>query len=131
MGGAMAGARTLPAAARADLEGLRAEVRRVSGTGIAWNELLPACERFDGNMYRHIPEEVWESRDQGVEVLFASGLLGLVASRDPVPRYDHSMAESTPPFGKLNRWGHSPGLPDPKSTPLNSSHTYNSYSLFF
>jgi len=104
-------ARALPAAARADLEGLRAEVRRVSGTGIAWNELLPACERFDGNMYRHIPEEVWESRDQGVEVLIASGLLGLVASRDPVPRYDHSMAESTPPFGKLNRWWHSRGLP--------------------
>ena len=48
-------ARALPAAARADLEGLRAEVRRVSGTGIAWDELLPACERFDGNMYRHIP----------------------------------------------------------------------------
>src|SRR3989304_5389185 len=54
-------ARALPAAARADLEGLRAEVRRVSGTGIAWNELLPACERFDGNMYRHTPEEGGES----------------------------------------------------------------------
>ena len=28
-----------------------------------------------------------------------------------MPRYDQSMAESTPPFGKLNRWWHSRGLP--------------------
>lgn len=104
-------ARALPATARTDLEGLRAEVWEVSGTGLAWDELLPAHARFDGNMYRHIPEEAWESRDPGVEVVIASGLLGLIASRDPVPRYAHSMAESMPPLGKLNRWWHVRGLP--------------------
>lgn len=101
----------LPAAARTDLEGLRADVRRGSGGVVEWDALLPAYRRFDGNMYRHIPADAWESRDPGVEVLIASGLLGLVASRDLVPRYEHSMAESTPPFGKLNRWWHSGGLP--------------------
>jgi len=73
---------------------------------------LPAYQRFDGNMYRSIPQEAWESRAPGVEVLIASALRGLIASRDLIPSYELSMAEPVPPFGKLNRWWHAAGLPE-------------------
>ena len=63
-------------------------------------------------MYRYIPREAWERRSPGVEVVIASGLRGLLASRDSIPSYRHSMAEAMPPFGKLNRWWHAAGLQD-------------------
>ena len=103
---------SLPAADRAKLHSLREEVSRGSPRGsIKSGGVLPAYRRFDGNMYRHIAADAWAARSPHVEVLIASGLRGLLASRDTVPAYDHSMAESTPPFGKLNRWWHSRGLP--------------------
>jgi len=71
---------------------------------------MPAYLRYQGNMYRHIPREMWETRKPGVEVLIASALYGIVASRDTVFAYPHSMAEPMPPFGKLNRWWHDHGL---------------------
>lgn len=101
----------LPFDARRRLEALRAEARR------AWTDapedapLLPAYRRFDGNMYRRIPRDAWEACAPGVQVLVVSGLLGLVASRDLVPAYPHSMAESFPPLGRLNRWWRDGGLP--------------------
>jgi hypothetical protein len=102
----------LPTAVRAKLNGLREEILVKSPDGsVDSRGLMAANERFDGNMYREIPREAWEKRSPAVEVLIASGLRGLVASRDPIPRYDHSMAESTAPFGKLNRWWRDHGLP--------------------
>jgi cytoplasmic iron level regulating protein YaaA (DUF328/UPF0246 family) len=102
----------LPAAARERLESLRQEVAAKSPkVSIESGNLLPAHERFDGNMYRSIPDDAWRGRAPGVEVVIASGLRGLVASRDPIPRYAHSMAEPMGPFGKLNRWWHDRGLP--------------------
>jgi len=62
-------------------------------------------------MYMSIPDEAWAKRAPNVEVVIASGLRGLVASRDTVPAYALSMAEPTPPFGKMNRWWHDRGLP--------------------
>src|SRR3989441_10079513 len=62
-------------------------------------------------MYMSIPDEAWAKRAANVEVVIASGLRGLVASRDTVPSYGLSMAEPTPPFGKMNRWWHGRGLP--------------------
>src|SRR5437879_13146728 len=62
-------------------------------------------------MYRSIPQEAWERRAPGVEVMIASALKGLIASRDLIPSYELSMAEPVPPFGKLNRWWHAAGLP--------------------
>lgn len=96
---------------RSRLLALREEVERSTPSLVDARGLLPAYRRFDGNMYRHIPMEAWEGRDPGVEVLIVSGLRGLVGSRDPIPAYKHSMAEPTPPFGKLNRWWHGKGLP--------------------
>ena len=102
----------LPAGPREKLEGLRDEVAAKSARGTVDSAgFLPAYHRFDGNMYRYIPDEAWESRASTVEVVIASGLRGLVASRDPIPKYSHSMAEPMPPFGKLNRWWHDHGLP--------------------
>ncbi len=106
-------AHALPAGPREKLEGLRDEIAAKSSRGAAADAaLMPAYRRFDGNMYRYIPDDAWESRAPNVEVVIASGLRGLVASRDPLPAYPHSMAESMPPFGKLNRWWHDRGLPD-------------------
>jgi len=102
----------LPAAARTKLSGLRDEVAAKSPDGsIDSRGLMLAYERFDGNMYREIPRDAWEVRSPRVEVLIASGLRGLVASRDTIPRYEHSMAEPMAPFGKLNRWWRDHGLP--------------------
>src|SRR3989442_10894993 len=100
-------AAAVPATIRAKLEGHREEVLHKSPTGsVRPGGLLPAYRRFQGNMYMSIPEEAWAQRAPNVEVVIASGLRGLVASRDTVPAYALSMAEPTPPFGKMNRWWH-------------------------
>ena len=104
-------ASALPAKVRDQLYALRAEVAGTWKNTAAKDGLMPAYLRYQGNMYRHIPEEMWEKRKPGVEVLIASALYGIVASRDTVFAYPHSMAEATPPFGKLNRWWHDRGLP--------------------
>jgi cytoplasmic iron level regulating protein YaaA (DUF328/UPF0246 family) len=106
-------ATALPAALRRKFEDLREEVLQKSPPGtVTPGRFLPAHERFDGNMYRYIPREAWEHRSSGVEVVIASGLRGLIGSRDRIPAYHLSMAESLPPFGKLNRWWHAAGLPE-------------------
>lgn len=103
--------KVLPRTQRQRLLLLRKEmVKRSPPEAVRPGGLLPAHLRFQGNMYRHIPREAWEQRASGVEVLIASGLFGLVASRDTVPAYRHSMAEPMPPFGKLNRWWRDHGL---------------------
>src|SRR5439155_4535294 len=103
----------LPATIRAKLEGLREEVLHKSPTGsVRPGGLLPAYRRFQGNMYMSIPEQAWAHRAPNVKIIIASGLRGLVASRDTVPAYALSMAEPTPPFGKMNRWWHDRGLPE-------------------
>jgi hypothetical protein len=101
----------LPAEVRDQLYALRAEVAAKWKNEAAKAGVMPAYLRYEGNMYRHIPREMWERRKPGVEVLIATGLYGLVASRDTVFAYPHSMAEPMPPFGKLNRWWRDRGLP--------------------
>jgi len=97
----------LPATVRAKLEELREEVLLQSPKGsVRPGGPLPAYRRFQGNMYRNIPDNAWAQRSAKVEVVIASGLRGLVASRDTVPAY-----APTPPFGKMNRWWHDRGLP--------------------
>ena len=116
-------AAALPATIRAKLEGLREEVLHKSPTGsVRPGGLLPAYRRFQGNMYMSIPEQAWAHRAPNVEIIIASGLRGLVASRDTVPAYAMSMAEPTPPFGKLNRWWHDRGLPEVLAAYLDSIH---------
>src|SRR5690242_15762235 len=82
----------LPDAQRKSLKSLRAEVAQRTPPGtIEIGKFLPAFRRFDGNMYRYIPPEAWETRSPAVEVLVASALRGLVASRDLIPKYRLSM----------------------------------------
>lgn len=104
-------AEALPRAPHDQLFELRTEVASKWKNAAAKEGLMPAYLRFDGNMYRRIPREEWEGRREDVEVLIVSALYGVLASRDTVFAYPHSMAESTPPFGKLNRWWHDHGLP--------------------
>jgi cytoplasmic iron level regulating protein YaaA (DUF328/UPF0246 family) len=109
----------LPRNARAKLAALRETVASKTRDDVDPG-LLPAYLRFDGNMYRRIEREAWERRLPTVEVLIVSGLRGIVASRDTVPRYAHSMAEATEGFGKLNRWWRDHGLPEILSAYLNA-----------
>jgi cytoplasmic iron level regulating protein YaaA (DUF328/UPF0246 family) len=104
-------AEDLPKAEHDRLFALRAEVASSWKNDAARDGVMPAYRRFDGNMYRRIQEDAWEKRKGNVEVLIASALYGLLASRDTIFAYPHSMAEATPPFGKLNRWWHGQGLP--------------------
>lgn len=101
----------LPTARKDALLNLRAEVASKWKNVAAKDGVMPAYLRFQGNMYRRIPQEAWEGRKADVEVLIVSGLYGILASRDTVFAYPHSMAGSTPPFGKLNRWWAGKGLP--------------------
>lgn len=101
----------LPKAEHDEMFRLRSEIASDWKNAAAKDGLMPAYRRFDGNMYREIPQDAWESRKETVEILIVSGLYGLLASRDTIFTYPHSMAESTPPFGKLNRWWHVRGLP--------------------
>jgi len=101
----------LPSATRDELYLLRAEIAASWKNTAAADGLMPAYLRYQGNMYRHIPSDAWEHRKPDVEILMASGLYGVVSSHDSVFAYPHSMAESMPPFGKLNRWWHDHGLP--------------------
>ena len=111
----------LPTDARVKLNALREEVVTKGPRGVvASGKFLPAHQRFDGNMYRNIPSEAWDERSPAVEVVIASALRGLVASRDGIPAYRLSMAEVTPPFGKLNRWWHDRGLPGILASYLNA-----------
>jgi hypothetical protein len=113
----------LPRDARRRLEFLRRQIREASpeATGDS-AELLPAYQRFRGNMYRAIPDEAWAERIPGVEIVMVSGLYGLVASRDPVVAYEVSMAEPLERLGKLNRWWRDHGLPGLLRTYLDSVH---------
>lgn len=123
-------AKALPRGAKAKLVALREEVRSKAPAGsVDDSGLLPAHLRFQGNMYRHIPQEAWENRRPEVEVLIVSGLCGLVASRDPVVRYEASMAEPFPPLGKLNRWWHDHGLPGILGEYLKAVHPSNVVDL--
>lgn len=102
----------LPRDVRKRLTVLRDQVRDASPGAVADPDaFLPAFQRYRGNMYRAIGEEAWQRRVPGVEVLMVSGLYGVVASRDPVVRYELSMAEPVERLGKLNRWWRDHGLP--------------------
>ena len=103
----------LPPESARRLRSLRQEMRETAAdTVVDPEKVMPGYLRYQGNMYRHIPQEAWESRAAGVDVLIVSGLYGLVGSRDPVAYYECSMAEPLPPLGKLNRWWHDHGLPE-------------------
>lgn len=104
-------AETLPKAEHDRLFTLRTEIASSWKNTAAKDGLMPAHRRFDGNMYRRIPADAWEARKDTVEVLIVSALYGVLESRDTIFAYPHSMAEPTPPFGKLNRWWHDRGLP--------------------
>lgn len=102
----------LPKAQREGLQALREEVEKAWRQDSTVRPLMSAYRRYQGNMYRRISRRAWEVRAPEVEVLIVSGLLGIVASQDTVPAYPHSMAETTEPFGKLNRWWQNNGLPE-------------------
>jgi len=124
--GSMAGAsgpgvaEALPATDLARLVALRKKVATAAELPLASDidpaskgkvDLMPAYLRYDGNMYRYIPREAWESRAAGVEVAIVSALYGLVLSREPIRVYGFSMTEDVPDLGTLHAWWRENGLP--------------------
>ena len=113
----------LPRDAQRKLTLLRDQVGEAAGDSVHEpTDLLPAYRRFRGNMYRAIGDDAWERRMPDVEVLIVSGLYGLVASREPVVRYEVSMAEPLERLGKLNRWWRDHGLPSLLRAYLDAVH---------
>ncbi len=110
---------SLPAVDFATLVGLRKKVAATAKLAVGPDidpastnkvEVMPAYLRYDGNMYRRIPREAWESRAAGVEVAIVSALYGLVLSREPIRAYGFSMAEDAPGLGTLHGWWRENGL---------------------
>src|SRR5437879_9433820 len=115
--GSMAGAPgpgiadALPAADLARLVALRRKVATAAELPLASDidpaskgkvDLMPAYLRYDGNMYRYIPREAWESRAAGVEVAIVSALSGLVLSRQPIRMYRLPMQVDIPGLGSIH-----------------------------
>src|SRR5207245_6969464 len=120
----------LPATVRAKLEELREEVLLKSPKGsVRPGGLLPAYRRFQGNMYRSIPDGAWAQRSAKVEVIIAPGLRGLVASRDTVPAHALSVAEPTPPAVMRNRRWHDRGPPAILASYLSADRTRTAVHL--
>lgn len=74
--------------------------------------LMPACRRYDGNLYRKIEKALWSSvaRSDSVEIVIVSALYGLLTPWEPIRYYNVSM---TDPFAhrlRLARWWSDQGL---------------------
>ncbi len=74
--------------------------------------LLPACLRFDGNLYRKVDRAVWERLRGcvGAEVLVVSALYGLLSPREAIRDYRPTMNDLFAPGLRLGRWWSERGL---------------------
>jgi uncharacterized protein len=94
----------------ADLDGARARLltaARASGALARGAPTRPAMERYDGVLYRELAWRSLPARDRrrgNDQVRIVSGLLGLVAPDDPIPRYRLKMSASLPEIGRLSTW---------------------------
>lgn len=66
--------------------------------------LLPAWQRYDGNLYRKIDSRLWQSLGDEVDVVIVSALYGLVAPTEAIRHYDRAMAKHIAPRTTLGRW---------------------------
>ena len=121
---------TMPADAARSLKSLRTKVAAAAKLPMAQDlvpsrkgnaELLSAHERYQGNMYRRIPEEAWAKPARGVEVVIVSALYGPIHFREPVRPYAFSMGEKLPKLGVLHTWWRDHGLPAILAAYLNAA----------
>lgn len=110
----------LPADPRRALHALRRQVAAAADFPLATDlvpegkakvDLLPAHQRYQGNMYHRIPPESWTAPAKGVEVVILSALYGPIHSREPVRTYSFSMGERLGALGTLHLWWRDHGLP--------------------
>jgi uncharacterized protein len=90
-----------------DLDRARARVVRAAGRAVRESPTLPAIERYTGVLYKELAyasQSAATRRRIDHSVLIASGLLGVVAPRDPVPDHRLKMSASLPRIGKLSTW---------------------------
>lgn len=74
--------------------------------------LLPACTRFDGNLYRKIDRGTWDRlrNCRNTEVLIVSALYGLLSPWEPACHYGFTMEDLFAPRMRLGRWWSQRGL---------------------
>jgi len=74
--------------------------------------LIPAIERYDGNLYREIDTTLWGklAGKDCVEVLIVSALYGLLTPWEAIRKYELSMNEAYAERYRLSRWWRDQGL---------------------
>lgn len=74
--------------------------------------LMPACFRYDGNLYRKIEEALWSraARSGSMEVVIVSALYGLLDLWEPIRYYNVAITDNVAPGLRLARWWSERGL---------------------
>lgn len=74
--------------------------------------LMPACLRYDGNLYRKVERPLWSriAQSGSLDVVIVSALYGLLAPWEPIRDYNVSMKDCLAPRLRLARWWRDQGL---------------------
>jgi len=94
-------------AARHDLAALLglSEGADLGGNSKIQAALMPARERYDGNLYRRIDPALWPDPSlSGLEVVIVSALYGLLTPLEPIRHYDAWMDQKIGERIRLSRW---------------------------
>jgi len=76
----------------------------LGGRSLAPVPLMPACRRYDGNLYRKIDSSHWSALADETRVVIVSALYGLVAPREAIRDYNRTMSDLVAPRMSLARW---------------------------
>jgi cytoplasmic iron level regulating protein YaaA (DUF328/UPF0246 family) len=74
--------------------------------------MMPAYQRYDGNLYRKIARDLWPvaDRDGSARILIVSALYGLLTPAEPIRYYNRTMSEAVHLRCSLARWWAERGL---------------------
>lgn len=89
-----------------------AEGDDLGGARAAPVPLMPACRRYDGNLYRKIEKTLWSRVAQldSSEVVIVSALYGLLTPWEPIRYYNVSMTDHVAHRLRVVRWWSDQGL---------------------
>jgi len=92
---------SLPPRLSEELREARLHIRRE--LHIDESQLMPACERYDGALYRTAHDALQSLLRRGAHLTILSGGYGVVAGREPIGLYDAALMTSRWPDNLLER----------------------------